>query len=585
MAQEYHTIQVIDSETKRGVPMVQLKTVNKMEYWSDSNGIIAFFEPGLMNKKIFFFVSSHGYEFPKDGFGFEGTSLITKPKGKTILEIKRINKAERLYRSSGYGIYRDSLLVSEKIPIKEPLLNSQVTGLDSVLSSIYKGKIYFFWGDTLNPSYPLGNFHVSGGVSNLPNDNNLDIELGINYKYFQNVDGFVKSVAPIEPKAQPTWIHATVVLKENEKEIMVAGFHKPASNNLKEKNGFIKWNDEKNEFELLKFIDDSNVSPPIGSHVLKIKEGEKEVLYFTDPYAMVKVEATVEKFTNPKEYFAFTCLKEGTNLKDWSNVQLDRDVNGVLKYGWKKNTAPVQTLQYLEMINRNLIKKSEAYFLQMKDFEQNEIVMHRGTIKYNPYKKKYILIGTQFGGDSSKIGEIFYSESSSIVGPWRWAVKIITHKNIDFYNPAQHDFFDKQNGKIIFIEGTYTRTFDKLGIPTPMYEYNQQFYKLNLDYVTLPQPIYLDENQKFTSKLQKNGKIQFYAFLKNYREFEMVPVVFENEMYFERKFPSENDEIVFYSMKTKLKNTIDYYVHPIKNKKKYSLQKSEKFAFRVITHQ
>ena len=46
MGHEYHVIQIVDSETKRGseekklkkikgVPMVQLKTVNKMEYWTD----------------------------------------------------------------------------------------------------------------------------------------------------------------------------------------------------------------------------------------------------------------------------------------------------------------------------------------------------------------------------------------------------------------------------------------------------------------------------------------------------------------------------------------------------------------------
>ena len=539
-----------------------------------------------MNEKIFFFTTSHGYEFPKDGFGFEGISILIKPKEKTVLQIKRINKAERLYRSSGYGIYRDSVLVSEKVPIEEPLLNTKITGLDSVLSAIYKGKIYFFWGDTVAPGYPLGNFHVTGGTADLPIKDGLDIEVGINYKYFQDGNGFVKQMAPIEPISQPTWIHATVVLKENDKEVLLGGFHKPAHNKSPEKDGFLQWNDEKNQFQLLKFIENENVSPPIGSHILKSKEGEKEFLYFTDPYAMVKVEASIEKFTNPKEYYAFTCLKEGTNLKDWNNIQLDRDTNGILRYGWKKNTAAIQLNQYLELISRNLIKKEEAYFMQLKDTNQKKVILHRGTIKYNPYKKKFILIGTQLGGDSSQIGEIFYSESNTIIGPWRWAVKIISHKNIDFYNPAHHDFFDKENGKIIFIEGTYTRTFDKLGIPTPMYDYNQQFYKLNISSIEIPQPIYLDKNGKFTSKIQENSKVQFYAFLKKFTDFEMIPVIYEKGMYVEREIISKNDEIVFYSMKNKSTATIEYFENePIKGHISYCLQKSKKFAFRVLSHQ
>ena len=61
-------IQVVDDETGRGVPLVELTTVNNIRYFTDSNGIVAFDEPGLMNQSVFFHVQSHGYEFPKDGF-------------------------------------------------------------------------------------------------------------------------------------------------------------------------------------------------------------------------------------------------------------------------------------------------------------------------------------------------------------------------------------------------------------------------------------------------------------------------------------------------------------------------------------
>ncbi len=53
-------------------PLVELRTVNQIRYYTDSNGIVAFDEPGLMNRKVFFSIASHGYEVDKDGFGFRG---------------------------------------------------------------------------------------------------------------------------------------------------------------------------------------------------------------------------------------------------------------------------------------------------------------------------------------------------------------------------------------------------------------------------------------------------------------------------------------------------------------------------------
>src|SRR4029079_16823024 len=65
-------ITVVDAQTGRGVPLVELKTVHGLRLVTDSNGIVAFHEPGLMDQTVFFHVSGHGYEFPKDGFGIRG---------------------------------------------------------------------------------------------------------------------------------------------------------------------------------------------------------------------------------------------------------------------------------------------------------------------------------------------------------------------------------------------------------------------------------------------------------------------------------------------------------------------------------
>ncbi|GIT38374.1 MAG: hypothetical protein Ct9H300mP7_2950 [Verrucomicrobiota bacterium] len=50
----WFAIRVVDEETGRGVPLVELETVNHLRFYTDSNGTVAFHEPGLMDRQIFF---------------------------------------------------------------------------------------------------------------------------------------------------------------------------------------------------------------------------------------------------------------------------------------------------------------------------------------------------------------------------------------------------------------------------------------------------------------------------------------------------------------------------------------------------
>ena len=208
-------IQVVDDETGWGVPLVELRTVNQIRFVTDSNGIAAFDEPGLFNRKVFFTVKSHGYEFEKDGLGYRGKALEITEGGSARLTIRRLNIARRLYRVTGEGIYRDSVLTGDKVPIREPLLNGQVFGQDSVVNAVYRGKIYWFWGDTNRPDYPLGNFHVPGATSELPDRGGLDPGTGVNLTYFVDDRGFARPTAPM-PGEGPTWISGLVVLKDKD---------------------------------------------------------------------------------------------------------------------------------------------------------------------------------------------------------------------------------------------------------------------------------------------------------------------------------------------------------------------------------
>ena len=141
-ATPWFEIRVVDEATGRGVPLVELETVNRLRFLSDNAGRVAFQEPGLMESEVFFHVRTHGYEFPKDGFGYVGTRLTPKAGASAEVRIKRRNIAERLFRVTGEGLYRDSHLLGKDVPLAEPLINAQIVGQDSAQAVVHVGKVF-----------------------------------------------------------------------------------------------------------------------------------------------------------------------------------------------------------------------------------------------------------------------------------------------------------------------------------------------------------------------------------------------------------------------------------------------------------
>jgi hypothetical protein len=482
----YFTIQVVDQQTGRGVPLVELQTVNNIRYVTDSNGIVAFFEPGLMNRRVFFHVRSHGYQFPKDGFGFRGKALQVTPGGSAKLTIERINIAQRLYRVTGGGIYRDSVLVGRPVPIRQPLLNGLVLGQDSVLNTVYHGKIYWFWGDTNRPGYPLGNFHMPGATSELPSRGGLDPEVGVDLCYFVDQQGFARPTAQM-PGEGPTWLDGLVTLRdETGRQRMFARYVKIKNVLEVYQQGLVELNDQQQRFEkVAEFAIDAPVVP--GGHPLKHTVHGVPYVYFATPYPLVRVRATPEDLRRLARYEAFTCLQAGSRL---DHPQLDRGEDGGLRYAWKKNTPPVGPKEQADLIQAGHLRPEEA-LLQLQDRDTGKPVFaHRGSVYWNRFRNKWVMIAVQSGG-SSFLGEVWYAEAETPLGPWVYAVKIVTHDQYSFYNPKQHPVFDKDGGRTIFFEGTYANTFSGNPDQTPRYDYNQIMYKLDLGdpRLAIPAPV------------------------------------------------------------------------------------------------
>ena len=210
----YFGIRILDDETGRGVPLVELRTVNDIVLYTDSGGWAAFQEPGLMGREVYFAISSPGYEYQKDGFGYRGVRLTTKPGGTATVKIKRTNLAERLYRVTGQGIHHDSTLVGMPAPLKEGNLNAGVLGQDSVQAVPYREGIFWLWGDTNLPHYPLGNFQTTAAMSPLPGKRGFQVEAGVPFTYFLDASRpeRVRSMAPWKEPG-PVWLFGLLTIR------------------------------------------------------------------------------------------------------------------------------------------------------------------------------------------------------------------------------------------------------------------------------------------------------------------------------------------------------------------------------------
>jgi hypothetical protein len=161
------------------------------------------------------------------------------------------------------------------------------------------------------------------------------------------------------------------------------------------------------------------------------------------------------------------------------DAQLDRGDDGTLRYGWKRNTSPMGLDQQRKLVKAGHLSREEGR-PRLCDVETGKpILAHRGTVYWNAHRRRWVMIATETFG-TSMLGEVWYAEADTLEGPWAYARKIVTHDKYSFYNPKQHPMFDKEGGRIIFFEGTYTNTFSGNPDQTPRYNYNQVMYKLDL---------------------------------------------------------------------------------------------------------
>ena len=259
--------------------------------------------------------------------------------------------------------------------------------------------------------------------------------------------------------------------------------------------GLVEYRPEIQRFEKVVQFPDASLYPgdyPSG-HPFLFRDRGVDYVYFANPYPLIRVPADPEKLKDPRSFESFTSLKPGTTR---ARQQLDWGPDGSPRYGWKRQTQVLPQDQQNKLISAGRIRSHEA-LLNLQDVNTSKAVLaHGGSVYWNAFRDRWVMIAVESFGSTSYLGEVWYAEADTPLGPWVYARKVVTHDKYSFYNPKQHPMFDKDGGRIIYFEGTYTTTFSGNPNPTPRYDYNQVMYRLDLSDRRLALPVAIYEASK-----------------------------------------------------------------------------------------
>ena len=178
-------IEVVEKGTGWPVPLVELRTTHQVRFVTDNAGVIAFDLPELMGRETWFDVIGHGYEAPKDGFGYRGVRLTPEP-GKTLrVEVQRTIVARRLGRLTGGGLFAES----QKTGTEGDAVESGVVGCDTVQNAVHRGRLFWLWGDTTLAKYPLGIFDGTSATTAVQPLPSLEPPVRLKLDYFTDDQG------------------------------------------------------------------------------------------------------------------------------------------------------------------------------------------------------------------------------------------------------------------------------------------------------------------------------------------------------------------------------------------------------------
>jgi len=390
---------------------VELTLPNSVRYYTDSNAVIAFLEPHLMGREVFFEIHSHGYQLPKLLDGEEGVRLNVQRGGKAVIRIRRINIAERPYRLTGEGIYRDSVLLGLPAPLREPLLNAQVMGTDGASTAVYHGKLFWFFGDTNGVNKWI--LECAVATSELPGKGGLDPSRGVNLSFFVDNKGCSKPMFPFAEGKELVWTDGPMALPDPsgvERLVMRydrgAGLGKPKP----AERGLAIFRDDRQVFEKLGRWDvDAPLYPAHTAFRVRVK-GEEYFYFAGGPAPDIRVQGPVARGDRSRRLRGIHAGPAGI-----PHAELARDSQGKLEYAWKRNTAILNDRQRDDLIAAKKMKPEEAQLAAVDIETGDRVWLRSASVEWNEFRRRWIMIAQRTDGKASKLGEIWYLEADT---PW-----------------------------------------------------------------------------------------------------------------------------------------------------------------------
>lgn len=302
---------------------------------------------------------------------------------------------------------------------------------------------------------------------------------GIAYEYFVDKSGFTRAMMPLKERPEGViWVGAVFVVTDADgTEKLLGHYSRRKGLEGEYEQGIAVFNEKDEIFESARQLPLNETWRHPSGHPIVYEEGGVKWLLFGSPTPNVRVPADLNDVLDPAKYEAFTCAKSDTDA-----TEPDIDKDGKPRWRWQKDLPPTDSKTEQQWVKDGKLKPEHARFCPADSaMPEDRVILHSGSVRWNNYRKRWVLLAGQIFGKSSMLGEAWYSEALHPTGPFSKAVRVITHDRQTFYNVCHHSFLDRDNGRAIYFEGTYTNTFSGNPERTPRYDYNQVLYRLDLD--------------------------------------------------------------------------------------------------------
>lgn len=464
------TLLVTDRVTGRALPGAIVITPHRT-YVTDSSGAAAIYETGLMNTHASIALAA-------DGYMLAPASVDVVPGLTRTLSIEPDPDqiAVRLYRLNGPGIFRDRVLLGQST---SQGVNADMMSQDGPMTAVYRGNLYWTFGDTNHQRADHSNYRGSAASSSLT----ADPERWFPLTYVHQIDGREAAIAPTSefdhagalawpgglvgvPDAQGIErLYSTFGIIENAWDTVAIGVG--------------RYNDTTHIFERKAWLDLAKPSRP-GAHAFEVSDGMQSYLHYEN---LTRIPATEAGLLDQDGYQTFTALDADGNAA--------RDATGRIRYAWKPQTAELTASNAASAgAARDELLSGHLREARSTAGAPHAIPIVASARDYDPYRKRYVEIITEEQNQFIARDATWYAEGDTPMGPWVYARRITGRGSRSIYNPTILPL-QKNDGAQLFFAAVYSNSYVPVP-PLPYYNYSVVMHMLDVSDLrtALPVPVY-----------------------------------------------------------------------------------------------